>query len=326
MARPRETTITRNKKASVKASFAMASTTSTPPQPASGSSTLSAVPEAMNNTNCTSVANETSGVNETPEVDETPEVNVAGEQLPPSVAPSKKRARSTRQNPNKKKKGVNFIPQEDVAVVRAWLSVSIDAEVGTNQTAPTYWQRIFDHFEGEMPGTQRTVDSMATDPGKRQQVLWMSGTSGKRHGKWRDSTSDGEGNEGGSGNRVAINVSSSERPIGRKQGKANNRNKSNNSNSSNGEDILKRQEELLTAQQERSAAIRDYIEFEKMKHEQEMKFQLVQLNYNRLMANMQPLTLSHVLDETNVDEVDPNNVVLQEEDLYGLPSHSLKML
>jgi hypothetical protein len=40
----------------------------------------------------------------------------------------------------------NCTEVEDVALSRAWESVSLDAVTGTNQTGKHYWQRIKDKF------------------------------------------------------------------------------------------------------------------------------------------------------------------------------------
>ncbi|BAB07954.1 NAM-like protein -like [Oryza sativa Japonica Group] len=53
--------------------------------------------------------------------------------------------RTTVARPNQKR-SKNFSEQEDKILVSAWLHVSLDPVLGTNQTRAAYWTRIYEHF------------------------------------------------------------------------------------------------------------------------------------------------------------------------------------
>jgi hypothetical protein len=53
--------------------------------------------------------------------------------------------RTTVARPNQKR-SKNFSEQEDKILVSAWLHVSLDPVLGTNQTRAAYWTRIYEHL------------------------------------------------------------------------------------------------------------------------------------------------------------------------------------
>ena len=61
-----------------------------------------------------------------------------------SSAGGNKRPRVLRPNAKRQK---NFIPDEDVIVVSAWLNVSKDPVQGANQSHSSFWRRIYDCYE-----------------------------------------------------------------------------------------------------------------------------------------------------------------------------------
>ena len=52
----------------------------------------------------------------------------------------------------KSKKGVNYRPDEDKALCVAWIAVSSDSSVGTNQTAEVFYGKFKDVFEANLKG------------------------------------------------------------------------------------------------------------------------------------------------------------------------------
>lgn len=71
---------------------------------------------------------------------------------------------SQQKDPNKQKKGrrLNFFTmEEDMLLISAWLSVSLDLIQGTNQTQLTYWSRIWNYFnEHKSFASDRTPTSL----------------------------------------------------------------------------------------------------------------------------------------------------------------------
>jgi hypothetical protein len=45
----------------------------------------------------------------------------------------------------------NYLVEEDVSLVRAWETISLDSNNGTDQTGKRYWQRIEDKFFHFLP-------------------------------------------------------------------------------------------------------------------------------------------------------------------------------
>jgi len=71
------------------------------------------------------------------------------------VTPS---ASSTRPNDKRSK---NFSEKEDEILVSAWLNVSLDPITGANQTHKSYWTRIHDYFDENLPfPSDRTQNSL----------------------------------------------------------------------------------------------------------------------------------------------------------------------
>ena len=55
----------------------------------------------------------------------------------------------------------NYTNKEDLLICTAWKKVSQDANVGTDQSAVTYWQRIKDFFDARnTSGHYRSSDSL----------------------------------------------------------------------------------------------------------------------------------------------------------------------
>lgn len=79
-----------------------------------------------------------------------------------------------------KKKAIhtgNFKPDEDLALVRAWQEISLDAVVGKDQLADRYWTRIEERFIFHIGRkTKRTLKSLINRWGTIQENCnrWMS--------------------------------------------------------------------------------------------------------------------------------------------------------
>ena len=66
-------------------------------------------------------------------------------------------------SPTRKKgqRAANYSSDEDVALIRAWESVSLDAIAGVDQSSSTFWSRISEHFHGNgNTTTTRTIGSL----------------------------------------------------------------------------------------------------------------------------------------------------------------------
>ena len=58
-------------------------------------------------------------------------------------------------------RAANYSSDEDVALIRAWESVSLDAIAGVDQSSSTFWSRISEHFHGNgNTTTTRTIGSL----------------------------------------------------------------------------------------------------------------------------------------------------------------------
>ena len=76
-------------------------------------------------------------------------VEQVAEHCTPPLKPSKKRTR-------------NFIPQEDTMLVKAWLEISLDPILGTDQTRSTYWKQIHDYYhEHKTFESERNISSLS---------------------------------------------------------------------------------------------------------------------------------------------------------------------
>ena len=65
-------------------------------------------------------------------------------------------------NSKKGKRSKNFLIEEDMLLISAWLNVSMDSVQGNNQTHTRYWDRIWNYFEENKAGFQseRTANSL----------------------------------------------------------------------------------------------------------------------------------------------------------------------
>ncbi|KAA1076768.1 hypothetical protein PGT21_050090 [Puccinia graminis f. sp. tritici] len=61
---------------------------------------------------------------------------------------------------NEKKKAPNYTEPEDYELCRAWVQVSKDPAVGTNQEATTFWQRVWTVYHEAVPSPQRPFSSV----------------------------------------------------------------------------------------------------------------------------------------------------------------------
>ena len=57
-------------------------------------------------------------------------------------------------------RAANYSSDEDVALIRAWEPVSLDAIAGVDQSSSTFWSRISEHFHGNGNTTTRTIGSL----------------------------------------------------------------------------------------------------------------------------------------------------------------------
>ncbi|WVZ88231.1 hypothetical protein U9M48_034774, partial [Paspalum notatum var. saurae] len=62
------------------------------------------------------------------------------------AAPTRKNKQATKATSAGCSRGPNFSPEEDIAVVTAYLNVSRDPIVGANQTGKAYWERVTEYF------------------------------------------------------------------------------------------------------------------------------------------------------------------------------------
>ena len=56
-------------------------------------------------------------------------------------------------------RGINFTIDEDIKLVSAWLNVSLDAVISTDQKHTTFWERIWSTFHNDKK-FNRTKDSL----------------------------------------------------------------------------------------------------------------------------------------------------------------------
>lgn len=78
-------------------------------------------------------------------------------QQPPQSQPPQEAAK---QKNGKRTK--NFLIDEDMLLVSAWLNVSMDSVQGNNQTHTCYWNRIWNYFQENKEGlaSDRTANSL----------------------------------------------------------------------------------------------------------------------------------------------------------------------
>ncbi|PWA98548.1 myb-like domain, Myb/SANT-like DNA-binding domain protein [Artemisia annua] len=55
-----------------------------------------------------------------------------------------------------KKPAKNWTPDEEEALAKAWIKISVDREVGDRQKKEGFWGRVTKHFKTLVPRTQRT--------------------------------------------------------------------------------------------------------------------------------------------------------------------------
>ena len=75
---------------------------------------------------------------------------------PPSQSQSRNQQSQPQQdvvNSKKGKRSKNFLIEEDMLLISAWLNVSMDSVQGNNQTHTRYWDRIWKYFGGKKAGT-----------------------------------------------------------------------------------------------------------------------------------------------------------------------------
>jgi len=53
-----------------------------------------------------------------------------------------------------------WTPDEEEALAKSWLKISVDKQVGDRQTKEGFWRRVLKHFESLVPGTVRTKDQV----------------------------------------------------------------------------------------------------------------------------------------------------------------------
>ena len=54
---------------------------------------------------------------------------------------------------------------------RSWVAISKDPLIGTNQEAMTFWSRVAQHFNKDIPGSKRTAGSLKARWGVLQKVI-----------------------------------------------------------------------------------------------------------------------------------------------------------
>ena len=66
--------------------------------------------------------------------------------------------------PTTPRRGVNYVKEEDIAITRAYIYVSTDAIVGSDQVEGTYYTRIWEVYKTKKPGdiAERPMTSVQT--------------------------------------------------------------------------------------------------------------------------------------------------------------------
>ncbi|OAV92853.1 hypothetical protein PTTG_27506 [Puccinia triticina 1-1 BBBD Race 1] len=114
----------------------------------------------------------------------------------PQLSPNKSQATQ----PEEKKKGPVYTEPEDYELCRAWVQVSKDPAVGTNQEGSTFWERISTVYHKAMPHPIRPANSLKKRWSKNVQPainkfrgcvsqveqFYQSGASVEDHPKWTD--------------------------------------------------------------------------------------------------------------------------------------------
>ena len=70
-------------------------------------------------------------------------------QPPPMSQPQREAPKS-----KKGKRSKNFLIEEDMLLISAWLNFSMDLVQGNNQTHTSYWNRIWNYYEGNKEGLE----------------------------------------------------------------------------------------------------------------------------------------------------------------------------
>ncbi|PWA54701.1 myb-like domain, Myb/SANT-like DNA-binding domain protein [Artemisia annua] len=60
----------------------------------------------------------------------------------------------------KKKVNTVWTPDEEEALAKAWIKISVDRDVGDRQTKDGFWRRVHMHFKSLMPRTERNKDQL----------------------------------------------------------------------------------------------------------------------------------------------------------------------
>ena len=53
-----------------------------------------------------------------------------------------------------------WTPDEEEALAKAWIKISVDKQVGDRQTKEGFWKRVLKHFKSLIPRTERTKDQL----------------------------------------------------------------------------------------------------------------------------------------------------------------------
>ncbi|PWA78633.1 myb-like domain, Myb/SANT-like DNA-binding domain protein [Artemisia annua] len=62
--------------------------------------------------------------------------------------------------PPKRKVNTNWSPEEEEALAKALIKISMDKHVGDRQTKQGFWKRVLKHYQSLMPRSQRTKDQL----------------------------------------------------------------------------------------------------------------------------------------------------------------------
>ncbi|KAL6579993.1 hypothetical protein OROMI_008017 [Orobanche minor] len=79
-----------------------------------------------------------------------------------SEAPPQSQSHQEAEKPKKGKRSKNFLIEEDMLLISAWLNVSIDPIQDNNQTYACYWDRIWNYFNENKEGlaSDQTANSL----------------------------------------------------------------------------------------------------------------------------------------------------------------------
>ncbi|PWA60459.1 myb-like domain, Myb/SANT-like DNA-binding domain protein [Artemisia annua] len=60
----------------------------------------------------------------------------------------------------KKKVNAVWTPEEEEALAKAWIKISVDKEVDDRQTKQGFWKRVLKHYQSLMPRSTCTKDQL----------------------------------------------------------------------------------------------------------------------------------------------------------------------